>query len=78
MFEPEHANVYSIPRRSRKLQNLSSSDETASRIAEFRSLAERALEFQKFIVRRTWAVYYSAWAVAVSLFFFVPYFFTFF
>lgn len=40
---------------------------------EMISVAERALKFQNFILRRAWGVYYAIWAFALIFWIFLPY-----
>jgi hypothetical protein len=39
---------------------------------ELNQVVQRALEFQGYLLRRTWGLYYLIWAVVLSVFFVVP------
>jgi hypothetical protein len=40
--------------------------------ADIRRAGERALSFQRYMFRKSWGVYYAVWAVAFTLYFFLP------
>jgi hypothetical protein len=44
----------------------------ADRIVDLRATAREALRFQREFLRRKWATYYAAWAIAVAFYFVVP------
>ncbi len=46
--------------------------ETKETLEELRLTGKRALAFDRFIMRRAWGVYYAVWALAISLFIFLP------
>ena len=42
-------------------------------IENIRNTGKRALAFDTFILRRAWGIYYSVWALSISLFVFLPF-----
>jgi hypothetical protein len=54
------------------MSNHSASDENSLSPSDVRRLTKKALQFQRYIFRKTWGIYYALWACAFTIYIFVP------
>lgn len=66
--EPAAPGVPSLPGRERTDRDSNLPEDRV----ELRRLADRAIVFENYVLRRAWAIYYAVWAASFAVFFVFP------